>query len=167
MNTRHLSISLFAAAVLFTSAAASAQYYSPGTAVTSTHDQAMRALNMGDYRTAYSLFSEMAQRGDPDGLFHLGMMHQNGEGVPRDLREAYSRLYLAGRQGHQGAAQQARNLQASMPPADVAAARSRIDGQRGQPAARPRANGPRPLPGSRVVRPYRPPVSTPPIRPDN
>ena len=48
------------------------------------YEQAVRAYAQGDYKKAHELFLPLAQRGDPDAQFHLGLMYDNGLGVKQD-----------------------------------------------------------------------------------
>ncbi len=174
MNISGVKISVLI--LLLLSGTAFAQYSpQPGAVPTlSPHDRAVQLRNQGDYRAAYAIFAQMAQRGDPDGVFHMGEMFELGHGVQPNPQEAFARYYWAAKRGHQGAAQAARNLQQYLSPQAAAAIRSRVDSQTGRPA-------PRPNPGGfarggnqsgyspsqpRVAQPhYSPRVGTPPIRP--
>lgn len=48
-----------------------------------------------DLPRAFKLFSEAAEKGDPQAAFYLGMMYQNGMGVERDTKAAAHWLQFA------------------------------------------------------------------------
>ena len=74
---------------------------SPQTSVaTSTFDESYAALSRGDYATALNGFRTLAERGDADAQYNLGVMYANGEGVARDYAEAVSWYRMAAEQGH-------------------------------------------------------------------
>ena len=49
---------------------------------------AVEALEREDYETAYKLFLPLAEQGDADAQFNLGLMYEEGLGVPQDYAEA-------------------------------------------------------------------------------
>ena len=61
------------------------------------------AYNNGDYKTALREFQPLAEQGDKSAQLGLGMMYQDGEGVPQDYKEAIKWFTLAVEQGHVGA----------------------------------------------------------------
>ncbi len=61
------------------------------------------AYNNGDYKTALREFQPLAEQGDKSAQLGLGMMYQDGEGVPQDYKEAVKWFTLAVEQGHVGA----------------------------------------------------------------
>lgn len=48
------------------------------------YEQAVRAYAQGYYKKAHELFLPLAQQGDADAQFHLGLMYDNGLGVKQD-----------------------------------------------------------------------------------
>ncbi len=48
-------------------------------------------------------YQSSADAGDPESQFEMGILHQNGHGVPRDLRRAIEYYRKAAEQGHLGA----------------------------------------------------------------
>jgi len=48
------------------------------------YEQAVQAYASGQYDEAYKLFLPLAESGDPDAQFHLGLMYDNGLGVKQD-----------------------------------------------------------------------------------
>ena len=68
---------------------------------------AVAAVERGDYATALQEFKPLAERGDTWAQFNLGEMYFQGEGVPQDYAEAV-RWYL--RAAGQGLAEAQNNL---------------------------------------------------------
>ncbi len=68
-----------------------------------TYDKATNAYIRGDYSTAYRLFSELAEQGDPTAQYNLGVIYNTGRGVPQDRKEALKWYRKAAEQGHPGA----------------------------------------------------------------
>ena len=62
------------------------------------------AANRGIYKTAYKVFSELAEQGDARAQYNLGFMHLEGLGVSKDSKEAFKWFRLAAEQ-RQGRAQ--------------------------------------------------------------
>lgn len=63
-------------------------------------DAGFTAYLSGDYKTAFQSWLPLAQEGDADAEFGIGMLYERGEGVPPDLAEA-ARWYLkAAQQDH-------------------------------------------------------------------
>ena len=57
------------------------------------------AYNVGDYETALKEFRPLAEQGDADALFYLGVMYERGKGVTQDYKEALKWYRLAATQG--------------------------------------------------------------------
>src|SRR4030065_494629 len=47
-------------------------------------EDAMAAIEHGDYTTAFRLMKPLAEQGEAEAQFHLGVMYTIGKGVPRD-----------------------------------------------------------------------------------
>ncbi len=62
-----------------------------------------QAYKRGDYATALKEFRALAEQGDADAQFNLGVMYAEGRGVPKDYVQAYMWLSLAAAQGHEPA----------------------------------------------------------------
>ena len=88
MNTRLVSIS-FAALLLLCSAVSFAGEFEDGVA----------AYVRGDYKTAFSMFTNAANKGDAEAQNMLGLMYINGRGVPQDYNQAASWFRKAADQG--------------------------------------------------------------------
>lgn len=61
---------------------------------------ATRVYNTGDYEQAAKLYRPLAEKGNAEAQYVLGMMHRAGRGVPRDNKEASKWYQLAAEQGH-------------------------------------------------------------------
>ena len=58
------------------------------------------AYNSGDFATALREWRPLAEQGDARAQFNLGLMYDNGEGVPQDYKSALKWYTLAAEQGH-------------------------------------------------------------------
>ena len=65
----------------------------------SDFDKGLTAYNNGDYATALKEWKPLAEKGDVDAQTNLGLMYQNGWGVPQDDKEAVYWYKLAAEQG--------------------------------------------------------------------
>ena len=50
-------------------------------------DEGVAAYDRGDYATAFEEFRPLAEQGNDDAQFNLGVMYGNGQGVPQDYAE--------------------------------------------------------------------------------
>ena len=71
---------------------------------TADYAQGFDAYSEGDYATALSEWQPLAEQGDPDGQFGLGLLYANGWGVELNDDEALKWYGLAVDQGHAEAA---------------------------------------------------------------
>jgi len=53
----------------------------------------------GDYKTAYKLWLPLAEQGDAEAQYNLGVMYEHSLGVPQDYKEAFKWYRLAAEQG--------------------------------------------------------------------
>jgi len=58
------------------------------------------ASQRGDYTTALSLWFPLAQRGNPDAQFGIGMLYYRGHGVPQSYAEAMRWMLQAASEDH-------------------------------------------------------------------
>jgi TPR repeat protein len=63
-------------------------------------DEGLSAYQKGDYPTAFALFKRSAEQGDPLAQVNLGVMYHNGQGVPKNYREAARWYRKAAEQGN-------------------------------------------------------------------
>lgn len=54
----------------------------------------------GDYTTALSEFKKLAAKGNANGQFMLGLMHQHGQGTLQDYEEAVKWYQISAESGH-------------------------------------------------------------------
>jgi TPR repeat protein len=66
-------------------------------------DAGSDAYNAGDYETAFENWLPLAERGDASAQYNLGIMYDNGYGVPQDYAEAVRWYRLAAEQGYASA----------------------------------------------------------------
>jgi TPR repeat protein len=60
----------------------------------------LKAYQKKDYGTAHKEWGPLAKQGNPDALYGLGTMYDNGEGVPQDHKKAMGYYLQAAQQGH-------------------------------------------------------------------
>ena len=58
------------------------------------------AYESGDYATALREWTPLAEQGNADAKYNLGLMYRKGEGVPHDYKTAVKWYRLAAEQGH-------------------------------------------------------------------
>jgi TPR repeat protein len=73
-------------------------------AVAGPFDDANAAIKRRDYATALRIIRPLAERGDANAQYNLGVFYDNGLGVPQDRIRAYMWLDLAAMQGRESAA---------------------------------------------------------------
>ena len=62
-------------------------------------EDAVSAYQRGDFLTAAKTFRKLAEQGDAAAQYNLGLMYDNGQGVPQDYAEAVKWYRLAAEQG--------------------------------------------------------------------
>ena len=67
-------------------------------------EDANAAIKRRDYATAVRLIRPLAEHGDANAQYNLGVLYDNGLGVPQDRVRAYVWLNLAAMQGRESAA---------------------------------------------------------------
>jgi TPR repeat protein len=72
---------------------------SVSTVAAQDYGKAYEAYDAGDYQTAIQEWRPLAEQGDENSQFWLGLMYQNGQGVPQDYAEAMKWYRLAAEQG--------------------------------------------------------------------
>src|SRR4030067_3172285 len=71
-----------------------------GPAMADALSDATRVYNTGDYEQAAKLYRPLAEKGNAEAQYVLGMMYRAGRGVERDNKEARKWYQLAAEQGH-------------------------------------------------------------------
>ena len=77
-------------------------------------EDAMAAYARGDYATALRLLRPLAEQGDAQAQYNLGVLYDNGQGVPKNDAEAMKWYRMAADQGEAEARTTSRTC---MPPA--------------------------------------------------
>ena len=62
-------------------------------------DDGLNAAEKGDYKTALSIFEDLAKKGDIEAQYNLGVMYYNGYGVRQDYKKAIEWYEKAATQG--------------------------------------------------------------------
>ncbi|MGB7369299.1 MAG: sel1 repeat family protein, partial [Methylovirgula sp.] len=63
-------------------------------------EDGLAAFKRSDYATALRLWRSLADQGNADAQYNLGVMYANGQGVPQDYAEAAKWYRLAADQGN-------------------------------------------------------------------
>ena len=69
-------------------------------AVAGPYEDGVEAYFKGDYATAMRLWRPLADQGDDNAQYNLGVMYERGQGVPQDYAQAVSWYRKAADQGH-------------------------------------------------------------------
>ena len=70
------------------------------TAASGPFENGLDAYNTGDYATALRLWRPLAEQGHADAQYNLGVMYDQGQGVPQDYVQALKWFQLVAGQGH-------------------------------------------------------------------
>lgn len=62
-------------------------------------NEGLAAARQGDYNTALREWRPLAQQGDANAQYHLGVMYHNGLGITKDYQQALDWYLRAARQG--------------------------------------------------------------------
>lgn len=71
-----------------------------GTAAADSDQDGLAAYSKGDYAQASRILRPLAAQGDASAQYFLGLMHERGEGVTKNLQEALKWYRLAAAQGN-------------------------------------------------------------------
>ena len=94
--------------------------------------EGLRAYSQGNFAGALRLWAPLAQRGDAVAQYNLGRLYARGEGVVRDLPEAYKWFTLAGKGGRREGEQARQALARAMTPVQQAEGLRRAEAWRRQ-----------------------------------
>jgi TPR repeat protein len=108
-------------------AAASAQTQ-PGSEL----QDGLRAYSQRNYPAAIRAWAPLAQRGDAIAQYNLGRLYARGEGVARDLPEAYKWFTLSAQGGRREGDQARQAIARSMTPVQAAEGLRRVETWRRQ-----------------------------------
>ena len=70
-----------------------------GALLAADFDAGLAALQKGDYAAALREWTPLAEQGDAEAQFNLGVMYQKGNGVKQDNKQAAKWFALAAKQG--------------------------------------------------------------------
>jgi TPR repeat protein len=87
-------------------------------------EDANAAIKRRDYATAVRLIRPLAEQGDANAQYNLGVFYDNGLGVPQDKVRAYMWFNLSAAQGREGAAAFRDLIARRMTPAQMAEAQT-------------------------------------------
>jgi len=87
-------------------------------------EDADAAIKRRDYATALRLIRPLAEQGDANAQYNLGVFYDNGLGVPQDKVHAYMWFNLSAAQGREGAAAFRDLIARRMTPAQIAEAQT-------------------------------------------
>lgn len=74
-----------------------------GNALAGKFEEGVAAAQRGDYATAYRLWLPLANQGNAEAQYILGVSYHDGEGVPQDYAEAVKWYRKAAEQGYASA----------------------------------------------------------------
>ena len=69
-------------------------------AFSSDNQKGLDAYERGDFATALREWTPLAEQGHATAQYNLGLMYNNGQGVPQDYKTAVKWYKLAAEQGH-------------------------------------------------------------------
>jgi TPR repeat protein len=95
-------------------------------------DEGLRAYAQRNYALAIRHWGPLAQRGDPVAQYNLGRLYARGEGVARDLPEAYKWFTLATLGGRREGEQARQAMARVMTPVQMAEGLRRAEAWRQQ-----------------------------------
>ena len=64
---------------------------SPSIALVTKYQEAVDAYNREDYKAAYKLILPLAKKGFAQAQYNLGVMHEKGKGVKKNLKKCIER----------------------------------------------------------------------------
>lgn len=74
-----------------------------GPAIAQTFEEGKEAYKRDDFTLAFKIFQPLAERGDARAQFNLGILYDEGEGLPADAAKAAHWYRKAAEQGHREA----------------------------------------------------------------
>ncbi len=81
------------------------------------------AYIQGDYKTTFENWKPLAEQGDADAQFNLGVMYSKGKGVTQDYIQAHKWFNIAGANGDEVGRKNSGIVEKRMTPAQIAEAR--------------------------------------------
>ena len=71
----------------------------PAVSFADNFEAGVEAYQKGDYQTALKIYKSLADKGDADAQYNLGLMYDDGDGVKQNYNEAVKYYSLAAEQG--------------------------------------------------------------------
>ena len=99
--------------------------FHPGAISASNLQNGVDAYTSGNYPEAVIQFRPLAETGDPQAQFNMGVLAFKGHGLPQDLVESYAWLTASGRQGFAFACRYRERVGAQLSPGQLQLARKR------------------------------------------
>jgi TPR repeat protein len=65
-------------------------------------EDGVAAFKAGDYQKAFRLFERLAEQGDVNSQYNLGVIYNNGYAVPDDYARGYAWVSIAAARGNAG-----------------------------------------------------------------
>ena len=93
-----------------------------GVAVAADFDKGLKAAQSGDFKTALAEWTPLAEQGNDNAQYNLGVMYANGEGILTDNWRAYMWFNLGGYNGVGIAGEYKDKIAKQMTPADISKA---------------------------------------------
>ena len=87
-------------------------------------DEGVAAYERGDYATALKEWRPLAEQGFSAAQYNLGVMYDNGKGVPQDYVQAHMWFNIAAAQGHKTGREIRDIIAKDMTPADISKAQA-------------------------------------------
>jgi TPR repeat protein len=95
----------------------------PTPSVAGALEDGVKAYSHADYAGAQRLLMPLAEKGNVDAQYSIGLMYANGQGVDPDKVKAHTWFDLASRKGDKDAAADRDALEGQMTPEQIAAAK--------------------------------------------
>lgn len=74
--------------------------YMAGPTIAGSFEEALKACDRGDHKTEYLLIKPLADQGDASAQYHLGVMYDDGHGLPQDYNKASMWYEMAAGKGN-------------------------------------------------------------------
>ena len=95
---------------------------SAGVSWSADYQKGLTAAQSGDFATALREWTPLAEQGNADAQYNLGLMYANGDGVLQDYVYAHMWFNIAASSGHKNASKTRDIVAERMTPADISTA---------------------------------------------
>jgi TPR repeat protein len=93
-----------------------------GTPAYADFQEGLDAYKRNDYATAFKEWKPLAEQGDANAQYNLGLLYDNGQGFIQDYIRAHMWWNVAASEGNENAASSRDNLAKEMTPEDISKA---------------------------------------------